>query len=69
MGGVETAGTLKELDPAIKLIVSSGYSDASIMSNFREYGFDDVMAKPWQVAKIGEVFRRVLVSTSRRNAT
>ena len=34
MGGIETAARLKELDPSIKLIVSSGYSDASIMSNF-----------------------------------
>ena len=69
MGGVETAARLRELNPAIKLIVSSGYSDASIMSNFREYGFDDVMPKPWKVAKIGEVFRRVLVSDSAPNAT
>lgn len=62
MGGVEAAARLKALDPRIKLIVSSGYSDASIMSNFREYGFDDVIPKPWQVANLGEVFRRVLVS-------
>lgn len=69
IGGVETAARLKQLDPAIKLIVSSGYSDASIMSNFREYGFDDVIPKPWQVANVSEVFRRVLLSDSARNVT
>jgi CheY-like chemotaxis protein len=64
MGGVETAARLKELDPAVKLIVSSGYSDASIMSDFRAYGFQDMIPKPWQIAKISEVFQRVLLSDS-----
>ena len=34
----ETAAILKELDTSVKLIVSSGYSDAPAMSKFREYG-------------------------------
>jgi len=62
MGGVETAARLRELDPAVKLIVSSGYSDAPVMSKFREYGFDDVIPKPWQAAEVSEVFRRVLLA-------
>ena len=66
MGGVETAGRLKELDPSAKLIASSGYSDAPVMSSFREYGFDDVLPKPWTVAQLSEVFRRVLVADSER---
>jgi DNA-binding NarL/FixJ family response regulator len=57
---------LKELDPAAKLVVSSGYSDASVMSNFREYGFDDVIPKPWRTAEVSEVFRRVLVQNANR---
>ena len=32
MGGLEAADKLKELDPSAKLIVSSGYSDAPVMS-------------------------------------
>lgn len=68
MGGVEAAAKLKEMDPALKLIVSSGYSDAPVISNFREYGFDDVIPKPWAIAQVGEVFRRVLVAEGDRNA-
>jgi len=64
MGGVETAANLKELDPALTLIVSSGYSDAPVISDFRKYGFDDVIPKPWAIAQVGEVFRRVLVPGS-----
>jgi signal transduction histidine kinase/ActR/RegA family two-component response regulator len=62
MGGMETAGKLKELDPSSKLIVSSGYSDAPVMSDFGEYGFDAVILKPWTVTEMSEVLRRVLVT-------
>ena len=62
MGGVETAARLKSLDPSVRLIASSGYSDASVMSRGREYGFDDVLPKPWAVSQVGELLRRVLTA-------
>jgi len=68
MGGVEAASKLKELDPSLKLIVSSGYSDAPVISDFRRYGFDEVIPKPWVITQLGEVFRRVLVPDPERNA-
>jgi signal transduction histidine kinase/ActR/RegA family two-component response regulator len=61
MGGVEAAAKLKELDPSLKLIVSSGYSDAAVISEYRKYGFDGVIPKPWAIAEVSDVFRRVLV--------
>jgi signal transduction histidine kinase/CheY-like chemotaxis protein len=60
MGGLEAAARLKEIDPSLKLIVSSGYSDSPVLSDFRKFGFDDVLPKPWAMAQLGEVFRRVL---------
>ncbi len=62
MGGVEAAAKLREVDPALKLIVSSGYSDAPVMSNFRRYGFDGVIPKPWKIAEMSAVFERVLAA-------
>jgi signal transduction histidine kinase/CheY-like chemotaxis protein len=61
MGGIEAAARLKEFDANVKLIVSSGYSDSPVMSDFRKYGFDDVVPKPWVIATVSEKFRRVLV--------
>jgi signal transduction histidine kinase/ActR/RegA family two-component response regulator len=61
MGGLEAAAKLKKLDPSLKLIVSSGYSDSPVMSDFRKYGFDDIIPKPWAVADLSKVLRRVLV--------
>jgi CheY-like chemotaxis protein len=60
MGGTEAAARLKELDPNLKLIVSSGYADNRVMADFRKYGFDDVIRKPWAIAEVSEVFRRLL---------
>ena len=68
MGGVEAAAKLKELDPYLKLIVSSGYSHAPVMSDFRQYGFDDVVPKPWTIPELSKVLRRVLAPHPDRNA-
>lgn len=62
MGGMEAAAKLKQLDPSSKLIVSSGYSDAPVMSDFARYGFDAVIPKPWTAPEVSEIFRRVLVA-------
>ena len=61
MGGVEAGARLRELDPAAKLIVTSGYSDAPVMSDFRRYGFDEVIPKPWTPVELSEMFWRILV--------
>jgi hypothetical protein len=50
----------------LKLIVSSGYADAPVISEFRKYGFDEVIPKPWGIAEVSQVFRRVLVPSDRR---
>ena len=62
MGGLEAAARLKEVDPKLKLIVSSGYADAPVMANYRKYGFDGVIRKPWALAEVSEVFRKLLTA-------
>ncbi len=48
MGGTEAIRELIEIDPNVKAIVSSGYSYDPIMSNYSEYGFRAVLAKPYK---------------------
>jgi CheY-like chemotaxis protein len=62
MGGVEAAKRLKELNPGVRLIASSGYSETPVMAQFRDYGFDDVLPKPWTLAQLRDVCRRVLTA-------
>ncbi|MCF8127868.1 MAG: PAS domain S-box protein [Deltaproteobacteria bacterium] len=47
MGGEQTIRELLKIDPDIKAIVSSGYFNDSVMSDFQKYGFMGAMAKPY----------------------
>ncbi|OPY68260.1 MAG: Blue-light-activated protein [Syntrophorhabdus sp. PtaU1.Bin002] len=60
MGGKETIKGLLGLDPKIKAIVSSGYSNDPIMAEFREYGFEGVITKPYKLTELGEILHSVL---------
>jgi signal transduction histidine kinase/ActR/RegA family two-component response regulator len=66
MGGAETAAKLKQIDRTAKLIVSSGYSASAVMSDFKDYGFDAVLPKPWTKQQLSAVIRRVLSGAARR---
>jgi len=63
MGGQECIQHLLEFDPAVKAIVSSGYYDAPVMAHYRDYGFRDIITKPYQIEDLSEVLHRVLVTT------
>lgn len=65
MGGVEAASKLKEIDPQAKLIVSSGYSDNAVMSDYSHYGFDAVITKPATPTELGAVLHTLLAGVSR----
>ena len=59
MGGEESIKKLIEIDPEIKAIVSSGYSNDLIMANFKEYGFAGVVSKPYKIQELSVVFNKV----------
>ena len=54
MGGKEAVAEILKKDPAARVIVSSGYSEDPIMSDFEKYGFCDVIAKPYRVEDLSE---------------
>ncbi len=60
MGGKETIKGLLDLDPGIKAIVSSGYSNDPIMAEFRDYGFAGVITKPYKLTELNEILQSVL---------
>ena len=60
MGGKDTAARLREIDPSVPLIVSSGYSDDPVMADFRKYGFAAVLGKPWTIAQLSRVVQAVI---------
>jgi len=60
MGGEEVIKILLEIDPEVKAVVFSGYSDDEVMLNFREYGFKGMMPKPFDTYALGKVLNDVL---------
>ncbi|MFZ5865307.1 MAG: hybrid sensor histidine kinase/response regulator [Thermodesulfobacteriota bacterium] len=59
-GGKQAITQLRRLDPKVKAIVSSGYSNDPIMAQFRNHGFAAVLAKPYSAGEMSEVLRIVL---------
>ena len=60
MGGKETLEQLKKIDPNVKAIVSSGYSNDPIMASFRKFGFYAVIPKPYEIDELCNTIRSVL---------
>jgi len=65
IGGKEAIKRLLEIDPGVRAIVSSGYSNDPVMSDFKRYGFKGVVAKPYKVKDLAEVLRRVIAEEDR----
>ncbi len=55
MGGVKAIQHLRNLDPHIKAIVTSGYSDDPIMCNFQEHGFQGILVKPYKIVDLAKI--------------
>lgn len=60
MGGQEMIKHLRRINPNVKAIVSSGYHNAPIMSNYKEYGFRGVVPKPYKVQDLFQTVKNVL---------
>jgi DNA-binding NtrC family response regulator len=60
MGGKEAIKKLREIDPKVKAIVSSGYSNDPVMSNFRKYGFQEAVKKPYKIQDMSKALNSVL---------
>ena len=61
MGGVETVSKLREIDPDLKAVASSGYSDDATQSAFREQGFAGFLKKPYTIKELQGMVSAVLV--------
>ena len=60
IGGKEVVKILGRLDPNLKAIVSSGYSNDPVVANFQEHGFVASLSKPYSMDALKRTLEQVL---------
>jgi CheY-like chemotaxis protein len=68
MGGQETVKKLLALDQEVISIVSSGYADDPVMTQFAAHGFQGVIKKPYRVEDVAGVLAAVMGSKKQAGA-
>lgn len=72
MGGKEAVKHVLSIDPQARVIVSSGYSNDPVMSDYQKYGFCNVVTKPYKMEELSEKIKEsmtlpeTLVESGRR---
>lgn len=52
---------IKEIDPDIRAIVTSGYTNAPVLSNFHKYGFRGAVIKPFKIEELTKTVKDVII--------
>ena len=60
MGGKETIAELLKIDPQVKAILSSGSTNNPVMTNYRDYGFLEVLEKPYSIEQLNEMLQQLI---------
>jgi CheY-like chemotaxis protein len=60
MGGKETIENLKLLDPGVKAIVSSGYTNDPVVEDFSRYGFSGKLSKPYKINDMKTILEQLI---------
>ncbi|MDH4230628.1 MAG: response regulator, partial [Nitrospirota bacterium] len=60
MGGKETVERLLSMDNNVKAIVTSGYSDEGVVSEYYKYGFKAFLSKPYKLGVLRDTLNAIL---------
>ncbi len=60
IGGKEAVEELLKINPQVKCIVSSGYTNDPVMANHSKYDFKGIITKPYSPSMLLEVLNQVL---------
>lgn len=60
MGGVKTLAAMREITTDFKAVVSSGYSNDPIMSEYKDFNFDEILIKPFKLDNLQDVINKLV---------
>ncbi|MBX7152940.1 PAS domain S-box protein [bacterium] len=60
MSGKETIQQLIAIDPHVRAVVSSGYSNDPVMGRYKEHGFSEVLPKPYNADDLAKTLNELL---------
>ncbi len=60
MGGKEAIGYLREFDPAVKAIVSSGYTNDPVVMDYVGHGFSGKLSKPYKINDMKAILEQLV---------
>ena len=60
MDGIETIEILKEINPNIYAVVSTGYATSDVVENYKKYGFKNKLLKPYTINELKKVIKDFL---------
>jgi len=60
MGGSEAIRQLRDMDPDVRAIVASGYSNDPVLANYPDYGFRGILPKPFTMEQMQREIKRAL---------
>jgi PAS domain S-box-containing protein len=58
MGGEDAVRKLREIDPEVVAVVSSGYADNSVVADFQAYGFSAFLNKPYNLGALRDCINK-----------
>ena len=59
LGGKESIPMIRAIDDKVKIIASSGYSHDPVLSEFRNFGFDGIIVKPYHIGDMRSALQQV----------
>jgi PAS domain S-box-containing protein len=62
LGGRETIKRLREYDPGVKAVVSSGYANDPVLARYEDYGFCGRLEKPFVLEDLFRLLDRILAT-------
>lgn len=60
IGGIDTVNEILKIDPGARVIASTGFSKESIVANHKEYGFVNIIEKPFSTKDLKSVLDQTL---------